>query len=227
MKQTEIVEDGNKHLVDGDCTNNQIDLEECIIRSNRYYPCAPPERDAKKFRELFVERSKTFAKILTSSGYRLSPANLQFEFGDLPSFEIMNYDDKFQDQVRSFLKSLPEEELAEPYECFKKDFISLKKSVPRNSLRFFKFEKVLSTAACRSEIPDNKDILTSLNTKITTMKKKLRDSQAELESIQKTIPLFIEKIPKQIPDTCSENHRMHVENKIKVMETFKWECKDV
>jgi hypothetical protein len=228
IKQFSTVDSkGNKILVDEDCTNNQIDLEVCIVNSNRYYPCPPPERDVTQNRNLFVERAKKFATFLKPLGYDLVPAELQFDFGNLSSFEILNYDDKYENYAKAFLDSLPEEKMPPPYENFKQDFLNLQNAAPKNSLKFFKFEKILKTATCGKQINSLPDLLATVNKKISTMMKKFENAEQELQNIQKSVAEFFDQIPKQVPETCDNAYKMHIENKIMVIEALQWDCKEI
>lgn len=161
---------------------------------------------------------------LISLGYKLEPAPLKFEFGDLPSFEVLNYDDKYEDQSKAFLNSLPEENLPAPYENFKRDFLKLQQVAPKDSSRFRKFEKMLKAAACKKQRIEPEK-LEALSTKIKVMMKKFDDADQELESIEKSIESFFKKFPREVPETCDDEYKMHTENKVSVIEALQWTCK--
>jgi hypothetical protein len=166
-----------------------------------------------------------FSKVLQSNGYRLVPVKLQFEFGELSSFEVSNFNEKYHEISKRYLEALSREKLSEPFENFKNDYIALRAVAPKDSLRFANFDKDLRATACLHEIPDNTEILESFNSKITKLKKKFKDTQNALDNVQKSIPSFFAQIPKQVPASCDENYQLQVENKIKVIEVLGWDCK--
>jgi hypothetical protein len=87
---------------DEDCTNSQIDMEECLIESNRYKPCPPPEKTlSMKFKKLYDERMKKFIAVLTSQGYKIRQIQRSKRL-------IENYDEKYQGHVRKFLSEIVE-----------------------------------------------------------------------------------------------------------------------
>ena len=145
----------------------------------------------------------------------------------LLSFEILNYDDKYEGHAKTFLESLPEEKLLTAYESFKNDFLALKKAAPKNSKRFDEFEKALKSAACKKEILELPEMLDNVNAKIAVMMKKFEGADLELENIQRAIPMFFLQFPKEVPERCDEKYQKHVEDKISVIEALQWDCKQM
>lgn len=228
IRQYEALDDsGSRILVDEDCTNNQVDVEECIIRSNRFFPCSPPERDLAKYKKLYAERVEKFAQILPSFGYKLVPAKLNYEAGDIKSYEILNYDDKYEQIAKEFVNGLPEEKQPPVYENFKQSFLRLQALAPKNSLKFNKFEKVLKQATCEKQLIDLPGTLDDLNTKLSIMMKKFNNAEKELYNIQESIPSFLQQLSRNIPQVCDESYFNHVENKITMIDALKWNCKEI
>lgn len=227
IKQIMVKEaDGEIFLVDEDCTNNQIDLEQCVIINNRYYPCAPVERDLSHYKQLFVDRSLKFAGIIKSDGFNLSESQQSFEFGDVTGYEILNYNDTYDTHVKNFLSSLPSNQLPEPYECIVKDFTTVKSIVPPNSLNFNKFKDAFKNIACGKENLETANTLKPIIAAQKKFKKPSEDLKSAFEIFNKSLQAFLEKFPKEIQEKCQDEkqHQEHIENKIKVLDLLNLRC---
>lgn len=227
IKQIMVKEtDGEIFLVDEDCTNNQIDLEQCIIDNNRYYPCAPAQRDLSHYKQLFVDRSHEFADIIKSAGFNLSESQQSFEFGNVTGYEILNYNDTYDTHVKNFMSSLPSNQLPEPYECILKDFAKVKSIVPPNSLNFNKFKDAFKNIACAKENLEITETLKPIIAAQKKFKKPSEDLKSAFELFNKSLQALLEKFPKEAQEKCQDakQHQEHIENKIKVLDLLNLRC---
>lgn len=86
-------------LVDEDCTNKKIDVQECINKNNRYFPNAPPEFkfDWNKFENLIEERMPKFIELLKSNNFRINESEIE------PSFtQVVNLDSNEFEKIFKF-----------------------------------------------------------------------------------------------------------------------------
>jgi hypothetical protein len=94
-------------MVDEDCINNQIDLEECMIRTNGHQPCKLPEKDlSEKYQKLYNKRMEKFITILEENDYKTKKISKNDKFMEL--WEIVDYqdDEKYQNLVEEFLSKI-------------------------------------------------------------------------------------------------------------------------
>lgn len=92
--------------IEEDCTNSQIDLEECIIRTN---PSAPPVRSlSDEYQTLYEERLEKFIPILKSNNYKFKQLHIFSKYGIVLVGEIVNYDEMYKTHVERFLSEFIE-----------------------------------------------------------------------------------------------------------------------
>jgi hypothetical protein len=102
---TKINVRGNKWINDDDCTNGQIDLEECMIRTNGQDPCKLPEKDfGYKYQKLYYERIEKLISILEKNDYKIE--KIQRDSQDIVErWRIKNFkkgDKKYQSLLKMF-----------------------------------------------------------------------------------------------------------------------------
>lgn len=209
-----------------DCMKSQNDVEQCVVVNNRYYPCPPPEKDLHKYKNLFIERSQQFSVILIEFGYSLSQSIQSFDFGKILTYEILNFNDEYEDHVRKFWATLPESEIAEPYKSFRKDFRNLQRQIPLRSSKFNNFKNALKDATCQKEILNLSETLDNLISLRTKLKKQFKGTDEEFVAIDTSMRKLFENFPQQVQEEChdTEKHQFHVENKIKVLDLLDLQC---
>lgn len=224
-KQVEVFgKFGFPQLIDEDCTNKQIDLEECIVRNNRYAPCAPPKHDLKKYNKLYEKRLNEFIEILKSHGYK--GRHIPDHYSDT-GLEIDNFDDKYYGHVEAFQNEFNKsnEKLSQPFEGFLQDFDNLKNKLMKNlTTNFNSFEVSLTEAACKKEI----SVLTveSFDSQISAIQDMLTATHKVFEKTKLSLQEFLKQLPQKAQKKC-KNKVMSQENvsqKLKVIKSLNWSC---
>lgn len=226
VAQFEVKEGKNTFMVDEDCTNNQIDLEECIIVSNRYHPCPPPTKDCALYKNTFEYRSQKFAEKLRGLGYNLSESDQDFEFGTIPGYEILDYNDEYEEHVKIFLDILIVPAIPEPYKSFKDEYLKFRSQISASSSKLGAFKKALRDAACQREIERVSETVEKLTALKNKMKKQFNGPKEEFNTINEPMKLFFETFPQSVEEKCEdlEKHQFQVENKIKVLDLIDLRC---
>lgn len=203
VKQSEVKEnESESFMVDEDCTNNQIDVEECIIANNRYHPCPSPEKDCVRYKNTFEYRSYRFALILRDFGYNLQESIQSFEFGKVPAFEILNYDDEYENYVKKFFNFLIKDVIPEPYGSFRRSIENLQSKIPARSAKLSSFKTALQQVVCQKEILNLPETLENLITLKNKLNKQFKGTDEELEEIDQSMKLFLESYPLHVQEEC-------------------------
>lgn len=223
-------ENGFETLVDEDCTNNEIDVKECVAKKNRYYPCPPPEfKLADDYNNLFEERSKQFITILESHGYKIN-GKIELYEGATPFWEYENSDDRYDDHVAKFLSEIDEaadKKLPQVYENFQRDFGDVRKKI-RDELfdKFSHFEHSLNSAGCRKEITEPSSLIKSFKTEVDEIQQLLENAKNSLQISENSIKTFYEEFPTTSYDRCDQREKIHheVDQKIQFLKRMQWYC---
>jgi predicted nucleic acid-binding Zn-ribbon protein len=160
-------------------------------------------------------------------GYDLKEADQKFDFGTIPGYEILNYDDEYENHVQKFLKALTDnEELLPPYANFKNDFLTLESQIEKESMKFNNFKKALTNAACQKEILNLPETLESLISLKNKLKKQYPGTEDEFNKINGSMAEFFEKISNETQDKCENviQPQSHIENKSKVLFLLEISC---
>lgn len=163
---------------------------------------------------------------MKSRGYKLEEKIQTFAFGQITAYNILNEDEKYGDYVKTFLRSLPQEKLSEPYESFKKEFSKLQTILSLKSSKFGVFKSALQEVLCQKEILNLSETLDNLVSLKNKFRKQFKGTDEEFEAIDKSLKLFLAEFPQEVLEYCedSENHKSFVENKIKLLDVLDLKC---
>lgn len=208
-----------KKSIDGvevPCEDEKSKLKVCIINTNRYHPCAPPEKDLNQFDDLFNKRRNEFAEILRTNGYKVT--------GE--SYKVEDINTKYYQLSETFLSGLKShDQLPKLFKIFKQNFEALRTKTRANNNKsqletYFDFQVALKTAVCASSVSNQ--TVADIESKLDLLNDK--DLVADVENMEKSIGSFFKLF--KVQETC-ENEKEHlkkVDNKIKLVRALYWFC---
>jgi hypothetical protein len=160
------------------------------------------------------------------AGFQLDKSPQSFEFGVVTGYEIVNYNDTYENYVKKFLNELTKNPLAEPYETLKSNFAKIQSTFPPNSLNFKKFKEAFNAAVCKKEITNAEEALKPIIAAEKKFKKATEEQKQAFESFNTSLKEFFTKFPQQVQENCenAEKHQAHVESKIKILDSFGMSC---
>lgn len=222
-----VNEYGYDSTVDGDCINNQIDLEECLIDQNRYRPCEPPANAlSDKYTKLYEQRRQKFIKLLESSGYKITKQEEYFE----PTWKIENIDEKYQSIVEEFLKynqEAPEKKLPIAYESFLHHFNDLRAKISSElSNKFYNLDAKLNQASCQKEIDNPGKLFNDIDEEVDGIEETIQRAQEVLNTIKASTKSFIENFESTKFDSCDDETEIQrkIEQKSHFLGRMQWSC---
>lgn len=220
---------GNDIFVDEDCTNNLIDLEECVIKNNRYQPCPPPERKiSEEYRDLYNERLKEFISILESNGYEIVQVEPLYEGAG--EWKVTNFDEKYKEHVGKFLSEIvenPEKKLPQSLENYQRDYNIFRNQMRQNMYEHFsRFENRLNDVTCKNEISGSTDLFESLKLDIYAIQNMLSDTKRSLQTSQNSLKTFIDQFPQETLEKCDDEKKFvtKINQKLQLLRLLQWNC---